>query len=362
MDKSQFVTFKQNVLVCYPIGGDAPVCVRDCSNVPRTAESPPRLQMNVNLAGWKRGTPYGVVARNTDMTIFGKMKWMIRCIVVCVAVISVSCLRQVAVLDVVNKLPEELKECSGMVYEPSGVSLWTINDGGNANVLYRLDMNGTIENAFTLQQAVNTDWEDITADKQGNLYIGDFGNNDNDRKDLAIYKISAGETSKASEKITFYYPEQTQFPAAKSERFYDCEAFFTYNDSFYLFTKNRSKGFDGTTFIYKVPMVSGHHKAQRIGEFKTCNQYRSCAVTSAAISPDEKKVVLLSGSNLWLFEDFAGDDFVSGTVTAFDLHHVSQKEAVTFIDNDQLFIADERTKKTGGNLYRTSLSRLKNAH
>jgi hypothetical protein len=28
-----------------------------------------------------------------------------------------------------------------------------------------------------------------TKDKDGNLYVGDFGNNDNERKDLCIYKI-----------------------------------------------------------------------------------------------------------------------------------------------------------------------------
>jgi hypothetical protein len=37
----------------------------------------------------------------------------------------------------------------------------------------------------------NIDWED-TKDKNGNLYVGDFGNNDNERKDLCIYKIDKG--------------------------------------------------------------------------------------------------------------------------------------------------------------------------
>jgi hypothetical protein len=31
-------------------------------------------------------------------------------------------------------------------------------------------------------QTANIDWEDITKDKDGNLYVGDFGNNDNERK------------------------------------------------------------------------------------------------------------------------------------------------------------------------------------
>jgi hypothetical protein len=35
----------------------------------------------------------------------------------------------------------------------------------------------------------NIDWEDITKDKDGNLYVGDFGNNDNERKVYVFTKL-----------------------------------------------------------------------------------------------------------------------------------------------------------------------------
>ena len=56
-------------------------------------------------------------------------------------------------------------------------------------------------------------------------------------------------------KISFSYPEQKEFPPKKKEMFYDVESFFEHNGYFYLFTKNRSKGFDGTAFIYKIKML-----------------------------------------------------------------------------------------------------------
>lgn len=261
-----------------------------------------------------------------------------------------------------KQLPKELGECSGIIFDNRTQLFWAINDSGNENEIFGIDVDGVLKKSFTIGGATNVDWEDITSDPEGNLYIGDFGNNDNDRKDLAIYKISASNLSQASGKITFNYPQQTAFPPAKKQLLYDCEAFFIYQNSFYLFTKNRSKEFDGTSLIYKVPMSPGHHAAQLVGQFKTCDKSRSCMVTAAAISPDEKKVVILSSDKVWMFENFQGDDFTSGTVSQIELNHSSQKEAISFKDNNTLFIADEKSKKTGGMLYELANSTLKNTN
>jgi hypothetical protein len=78
-------------------------------------------------------------------------------------------------------------------------------------------------------------------------------------------------------------------------------------------------------------------------------------VTSAAISPDGTKVVLLSHDTVWQFTDFEGDNFLGGTVTKFDLGHVSQKESICFSDNTTVYIADERASGEGRNLYRFQL-------
>jgi hypothetical protein len=133
--------------------------------------------------------------------------------------------------------------------------------------------------------------------------------------------------------------------------FYDVEGFFEQNGYFYLFTKNRSKGFDGTAFIYKIRNAAGTQKAVKIGEFKTCNNYNHCVLTSASISPDGKKVALLSHDKVLLFKGFKGDLFHKGTQTQIELNHFSQKEAIVFKDNNTLLIADEKADKIGGNVY-----------
>lgn len=274
-----------------------------------------------------------------------------------------SCgLTNVSNIELLCKLPKKLQEVSGIQTYKNGSFLYAIQDSGNGSLLYELTYQGKKKRVLEVL-AENKDWEDLTSDTTGNLYLGDFGNNENKREDLCIYKInpsnSQNEILTPEYKVSFYYPEQKRFPPSKKELFYDCEAFFEYHGFFYLFTKNRSKGFDGTSMFYKVPNTPGNHAAQLLGTYKTGENYNVSAITGAAISPDGSKFVLLSHSKIWLFENYKGDDFLNGTITKCELHHYSKKEAVCFQDNDTLLIADEKDKATGGNIYKASLGRLK---
>lgn len=284
------------------------------------------------------------------------------CIVI--AFILIACQNGSETLVTLYNLPKKLKEVSGIVYAEKNNLFWTLEDSGNANKIYGLNViNGSIEKTITIENTSNTDWEDITKDKAGNLYIGDFGNNDNVRKDLCIYKIDKNsldqENAVPAYKISFSYPEQKEFPPKKTKLFFDVEGFFEFKNNFYLFTKNRSKGFDGTVLVYKIPNKAGFHQAVLVGKLNTCDNYNHCAITSAAISPDASKVVLLTHDKVVLLENFTGDDFLKGKQSELKLDHFSQKEAVCFKNNENLIIADEKTNKIGGNVYEVSLTKLK---
>lgn len=271
-----------------------------------------------------------------------------------------SCQSKSPDLEILLSFPKHLHEVSGIQIKDNCNYLYVIEDSGNDSSVYEVSFDGKQKRELHVK-AQNMDWEDLASDNQGNLYLGDFGNNDNDRRDLCIYKINptAKNDSLIPEyKVTFNYPEQTVFPPKKKDLLYDCEAFFEFKGYFYLFTKNRSKGFDGTTLIYKIPNKEGHHAAQLLGKYKTGEDYNDSAITGAAISPDGTKFVLLSHSKVWLFEKFNGDDFLNGTISVLSLNHYSQKEAVCFKDNNTLFVADEREKKSGGMVYVFDLKSL----
>lgn len=304
------------------------------------------------------------MVRDYKLFLYLFKKSMKNCISITAVFILLACQNNTETLTKLYSLPKKLKEVSGIVYSEKDNLFWTLEDRGNANKIYGLDsQDGVIEETVTIENTSNTDWEDITKDKAGNLYIGDFGNNDNIRKDLCIYKIDKNSLHKEKAvpeyKISFSYPEQTAFPPKKTKLLFDVEGFFEYKNNFYLFTKNRSKGFDGTALVYKVPNKAGFHQAVLMGRLKTCDNYNHCAITSAAISPDASKVVLLTHDKIVLLENFKGDNFLKGKQSQLKLNHFSQKEAVCFKNNETLIIADEKTNKIGGNVYEVSLTKLK---
>jgi hypothetical protein len=248
-----------------------------------------------------------------------------------------------------------LKEISGIEFDKAK-HLWAINDGGDDAKLYRLSDDGSIAKEVLVTNAKNIDWEDITQNDFGHFFLGDFGNNTQQRRWLTIYKIEnpidiKGNSTQA-EIIKFTYPELDDQPVAPNKRNYDLEAFVAFGRHLYLFTKNRTKPFDGITNVYKVGDYAANFDAQLVDSFKTCTTMEKlCWITSAALSPSRKKLALLDSTSIWLFENFEGDKFFSGDVSQIDLGIVTQKEAITFYDENTLVFTDEEFKGIGGNAY-----------
>jgi hypothetical protein len=255
-------------------------------------------------------------------------------------------------LNLLTDLPNDLEEVSGTEVIENSDLIWMINDSGNKPKIYGLSTKGKIKKVIKVN-AKNHDWEDLTSDDKGNFFIGDFGNNANKRKNLVILKIDKNYLNNKKnpiERIEFSYPNQTKFPPKKSKMYFDAEAFFYFNNSLYIFTKSRVKNKFGKTSLYKIPVVKGRYIAEFIADFDNCNAI-DCWITSADISPDKSKVVLLSQKNVLLFSNFNSDNFFSGKVKKIELKHRSQKEGVTFKDNNTLLITDEKARGSGGNLY-----------
>jgi len=263
-------------------------------------------------------------------------------------------------LNYITKLPEKLGENSGMITLKDS-TIWLIEDRGNDDDLYKVDFNGNLLKNLNVHNAKNHDWEDLTEDKEGNVYIGDFGNNSNKRKDLVIYKIPNPEFESGknidAEKIKFSYPDQNDFPPVVGELNYDAEAFFYHKDFLYVITKNRTIPFSGEAFIYKIPARPGEHSAELVGKFVTCKQDVICQVTAADISHDGSTIAILSYGKLFLFTDFKWDDFSKGRMKTINLGVSTQLESICFLNNETLLLSDEERGSTGGNLYSLKLKK-----
>jgi len=258
-------------------------------------------------------------------------------------------------ITLISDLSTSLKEVSGNEMLSNSDLIWMINDSGNKPEVFGLNQQGGIEKIIKVN-AKNYDWEDLTSDEKGNLYIGDFGNNNQKRKKLNILKIANQDVLNGDkvevEKISFEYPKLTD----KKKVSFDAEGFFYHENYFYIFTKSRQKKSLGRTILFKVPNKVGNHVAEFVSEYSFCNSV-NCRVTAADISNDGKKVVLLSHKSVFILTDFTSDDFFSGKLKELPLGHTSQKEGICFKDKNTLLITDEYSMSTKGNLYQFSLKK-----
>ncbi len=269
---------------------------------------------------------------------------------------SVSCQKdETSDLFKISKLPHAVHEISGITML-SDNNLYAINDSGNAPTLFCINQKGEILSEIKIPDAKNKDWEDLAYDHEDTIYIGDFGNNGNDRKDLKVYKVSGVLSGKISvSKIKFTFEDQKKFPPKKKHLNFDIEAFIHLNGDLYLFTKNRGKESVKTTKVYKLPAIPGKYTAKLIGKFETCKDPSDCLITGAAINKSQNKIALLTHNKIFLLRNFRKDNLLSAEITKIKLNHTSQKESICFKNDSTLFIADEKSRHKKATLYEFKL-------
>ncbi|WP_221394780.1 hypothetical protein [Dyadobacter sp. NIV53] len=230
-------------------------------------------------------------------------------------------------------LPDVANESSGLVKGNNPNSFWTNNDSGGKPELYKIDSTGKLLSVKKVDNAQNTDWEDLTSDENGTIYIGDFGNNSNTRRNLNVYKVPLNKPD--TEKITFSYADQTEFPPSEDKLNYDCEAFFYSRKNLYLFSKNRSPA-NHYVRLYQMPSEQGNYTISPIDSIRIKTQ-----VTSADISPDGKTFALLTYGKILLFGIEEGKINFKRPLGCFRIVR-KQTEALIFLNNSDMLVTNEQ--------------------
>lgn len=229
-------------------------------------------------------------------------------------------------------LPQGIFETSGLIFHNG--RLVTHNDSGNAPELYELDAETLqITRTINVLNAENIDWEDIAQDSDF-IYIGDIGNNQGNRQDLGILKISKAEFDSSNEvtaeRIIFLYEDQIDFTTTAASDF-DAEALFVLDDNLIVLTKQwQSEG----TVAYKIPKIPGAFLAERMDDYQVDG-----LVTGATFDAFSRTLYLVGYSQLLtpFFVEVpavTNDTIFSGEPVKTGLPiGPSQIEALTFTDD-----------------------------
>jgi hypothetical protein len=220
----------------------------------------------------------------------------------------------------------------------------TFNDSDDNSRLYRVSSSGGFLNQKTLQGVGQIDYEDIARAADGRYFIGDFGNNDNERTDLVIYITEDLEETSSSvitvQTIEFSLSDQSSFPPADENRNFDVEALLHFQDSLYLFTRNRTDPFSGWTKVYRLPDEQGNYQAVLIDSVfgNLSSDYSS--ITAADINPSQNRIALLTSGSLFILTDF--ENGMGGASISYNFFSFTRSfEGISFIDDCTALIIEE---------------------
>lgn len=263
-------------------------------------------------------------------------------------------------LDSKEVLSKPLNEISGIVAD--GNELWAITDKPKA-VVYKLDAEGKLLQEVSVTNAKASDVEAVTKD-DNYIYIGDLGDNEGDREERQVIKVSKASIGKeknaevTGEIITFRFSNDVIVDKKKKNN-YDCESILSFGDSLYLFTKRRT---DLQTELFSLPKTPGNYIARSIGTFDSKG-----LVTDASINRQNNEVAL-TGYNkghkhpfILLFKDFKGNNFLEGNTQRIELADKPwdwQIESIAFNDSGEIYFACEETKEVQSTLYSIKREKL----
>lgn len=255
-------------------------------------------------------------------------------------------------ISTITNLSNTIDETSGLIFING--KLITHNDSGNEAILYEIDtITGEISRTVVVENATNTDWEDITVD-ENSIFIGDFGNNLGMRTDLKIYRIDildyfTNDTVNA-ELISFSYNEQTNFTNQIYAHNYDAEALISIEDSLYIFTKN---WLNLKSDIYSLSKNPGTYSVTKIDQLET-----SGLVTGADYNPLTNKLILIGYSFLDAFivhiSEFENLLFSNGILnkTTLNIDESIQIEGICIVQDNQYFLSSETHTSGFSSLYK----------
>ncbi|HEY8728075.1 MAG TPA: hypothetical protein VIL94_00720, partial [Acidothermaceae bacterium] len=214
-----------------------------------------------------------------------------------------------------------ITESSGLGTSSYGDGIvYTHNDSGDTARFFAVNSSGATVAVYTLQGAVNHDWEDMATgtDAAGHpvLYFGDIGDNSAARTEIDVYQVPEPRGPSANVpwiRYRFRYPDGA----------HNAEALMVDPHSHRIYIA--SKAAIGQGELYQAPATPSTTDINVLAPVRPV----PTLTTAGDISPDGQHMVLLTYFRAYWS---AG---VTGALTAFDVTEQQQDEAIAFTRDEK---------------------------
>ena len=165
---------------------------------------------------------------------------------------------------------------------------WTHNDSGSGAFVFAIERDGKFLAEYPVANVRNNDWEAISIDDEGHLYVADIGNNDLKRDRAIVYRLDEPDPTAAGAKgkgatLRVNQVWRLNYP----DRPFDAESFFVHQGKGYVISKLLSGKNAG---LYRFDLSAGGEATLQ----HVCDLPIRSPVTDASISSDGKRLAVLS--------------------------------------------------------------------
>jgi hypothetical protein len=265
--------------------------------------------------------------------------------------LAAQTVRTIAHLD-----SKTVQEASGIAASRQNPGIyWTHNDSGNTPHIFSFNRQGHVTGKWLVPKARNVDWEDIAIGPGPSagkwyLYIGDTGDNDHNRTEVAVYRIEepkTGADEKCKNECTTGAP--TVLRLRYPDRGHNAETLMVHpkTGDLYIVTKGGGGDIETLVFVARVnQLTSGQAIAlAEIGELDIPEPvFRRLAggISGGDISPDGRRVALCDYFRMYEAVLPAGakfDDIWKRPFTATALGTKLQVEGIAYQANGESILA-----------------------
>ena len=234
-----------------------------------------------------------------------------------------------------------VNEVSGIADSKSNPGyLWAQEDSGNPTRIFLVGHNGSISKSIFIQGLSNRDWEDMAV-FNNEIYLAETGDNGAVYGSYCFYHFPepslTTDTVRTVDTIRFTYPDGN----------HDSEAFIIDPETknIYIITKRESKS--------RIYRLSYPYSSSNVASFVNTLPYNF--VTSAAISPDGKELLIKNYNQLYYYKKAGNEsleDLLQKSAKTLPYNPEPQGEALSFAhDGSGFFTLSEKAGNPSVQLY-----------